>query len=235
MSFQRGTECPPTVEVERHAAGEETKFRPHIDACAGCTAYVRELKEAAAAFNAQRPADLFMRQVDRRREAQGARRPFLSWILAGVGTVALASIALVVMQKPPDDVRFKGGTVEIYVKRGLDEPVRLLDGATVKPGDTLRFRYRGAERAHLAVIEQDGAGAVTVFVPFGQEKSAELAPDEFAPGAVAIDETPGASTLYVVQRGKSFDLTPLVETIRSFNAPSCDGCSVETIRYGKTP
>lgn len=239
MTFQRGAECPPAAEVERHAVGEsvEEKWRSHIETCGSCGAYVKDVKGSSVAFVQQRPAELFMRQVERRQRQQPVRAAWLTWIFAGAGTLALASLALIVAPSliATDEVRFKGGAVEVYVKRGLLDPQRLLDGATVKPGDTLRFRYRGEQAAHLAVIEQDGAGAVTVFAPFQGTHSVELKPEEFFADAVAVDDTAGAAKLYVIQRARRIELTSLVETIRGFGEPSCEGCVIELLRYEKTP
>ncbi|MHB8874524.1 MAG: hypothetical protein ACYC8T_12620 [Myxococcaceae bacterium] len=239
MSFQRGAACPPAVEVERHSAGEsiDPSWRTHIEGCANCTSYARELTEAASVFLKARPAELFLRQVERRAQTH-PKRPVLSWVLSGVGALALASLALVVAPKllASDEVRFKGGDVEVYFKReGMAEAARVLEGARLEPGDTLRFRYRGLQSAHLAVIEQDRSGAVTVFAPFGGTHSVRLDSGQFSADAVTLDATTGPAKLFIIHGSKGFELAPLVDAVKRSGELGCDGCAVEVLHYEKLP
>lgn len=235
MSFERGAECPPAVEVERHSAGEETKWRGHIEGCANCTAYARELKDGSEAFIKQRTPELFMKQVERRAAQPAPRAAFWRWMPGIVGLLLAVPLSFLVvsLSERGDEVRFKGGSVEVYFKRGLNEPSRLVDGEKLKPGDTLRFRYRGQESAHVAIIERDGAGSVTVFAPFDGSQTAELQPESFFPDAVAVDDTPGRSTLFIIKSARRVELQALVESARAFQDPRCDGCEVDVLHYEK--
>ena len=237
MSLERAPGCPPAVEVERHSAGEAVAAKAHIEACAHCGAYVQELQAAAEAFLKQRPAELFLPQVARRAQTPAAR-PWLHWLSAGFGAVAVASLAAIVLPEllaPADDVRLKGASIEVFYKRGTSDPARVLDGASLEPGDTLRFRYRGEKKAQLALFERDASGAVTVFAPFGGAQSGERDRDEFFADAVAVDATLGTSTLYIVQSQTPFELAPVVEAIRAAREPSCRGCTVRTLHFEKVP
>jgi hypothetical protein len=237
VSFQRGAECPAAVEVERHSAGEQSPFRAHIESCSNCGAYVEELRAASVAFAKQRPAEMFLKQVARRKEQAPARR---SWIFGLVGAIAAASLAMVLVPELiatlDEGPRLKGGSVEVYFKRGDAEPVRLVEGATLKPDDVLRFRYRGAQPASLAIIEKDQNGTVTVFAPFGGTRSVVKNADEFLADAVAVDATPGAAALFIFGARSTFDLAHLIAAIRASQAPVCDSCSLqEVLHYKKVP
>ena len=230
MSFQRGSDCPAAVEVERHSVGEQVSGRAHIEGCSSCAAYVRQLQEASTAFAKQRPAELVLKQLEGRK----ARRPAVPrWLFAALGALVALVVVVPRLIAPADGVRLKGGNVEVYFKRGAADPARLLDGARVKPGDALRFRYRGEQPAHLAVIERDEKGAVTVFAPFRGSDSVEAGPDEFLVDTVALDPTPGACKLFIVRAARRFDLAPLLKAISARQDPACDGCTVDVLRYEK--
>ena len=167
---------------------------------------------------------IFIGQLERRREVTPARGPTLSWLFAGAGALVMASVAILTLPQwyaLQDGVRTKGGVVEVYSKRALANPIRVLEGAELKPGDTLRFRHRGEHRAHILVIEQDSAGSLTVFAPFGGAHSVVVSGDDFLPDAVALDRPLGKSSLITIHSATQFELAPLMEALRSPRQPQC--------------
>lgn len=97
------------------------------------------------------------------------------------------------------------GGVAVYLRRGA--AVRpLSDGATVHPGDALRFAVDPARGKYALVVSIDGAQQISVYAPFGGDAAAEIpaaaasAPGEKVelPGSVELDATLGDERLWIV-------------------------------------
>lgn len=157
------------------------------------------------------------------------------WALSGGALAAAAAVAVVLVARPDgrddelrtsgsagpgssrdlgDDssgLRSKGASVGLVVHAaaGSDSPAasrRLASGDTVRPGDRLRFDVTVSGPGYLAIVGIDGAGAATVYYPFGASAPAAIAPRSAGvlPGAIALDAAPGDERFYAVYGEQPF-------------------------------
>lgn len=243
LIFKRGTDCPPATILEETLAGESAPaWVSHIAGCDTCGGYLNALAEEQRSFLAQRPPELFVRQVARRGAAN--RQPRRWWTLA-TGLVAAAAAVILIptlILKSGDDVRTKGSApFHVFYKRGASEPAALVPDTHLRAGDLLRFSYRANSDGYLAIMDLDGAGKVTPFFPFGGERSAALhAGESTLPGSVTLDTAPGPEWLVAIFSTTPFEIAPIAAQLHA-HAPglavevTCDGCKVETLRFEKSP
>jgi hypothetical protein len=244
----RGPECPPAAVLEALSAGEPTPeaTRAHVQACAACGAQLDALTAGRDAFLKARPADRFLRQVERR-EATAAREPppwrRLFPVLAAL-VPALVVVLLVGPRLLEDDpgVIWKGDAFRVVAARPGAEAAPLSQDSTVKAGDRLRFAYESPEAGHLMVLELDGRGGASVFHPFDGTASAPLpaAQRDFLPGSVELDDAPGTEWLFAVFSPRPLQAAPLLAQLREQAGRAeptltCDGCRVTALRLRKAP
>jgi len=217
--------------------------RQHTEACATCAGQLQALAQEQQAFLQARPAERFLRQVERREAAPrpAAWRRFFPLVTAAVPVLAL--IVLVLPRLGEDEVRLKGGgTFRVAVSRAGSAPELLAADAPVREGDALRFSYEADTAGHLLVLELDGRGQASVFHPFGGGSSAPLAANQrdFLPGSVVLDAAPGPEWLIAVFSPRPLQAAPLLEQLRGqVGRPeptlTCEGCRVTTLRLQKRP
>lgn len=143
------------------------------------------------------------------------------WALGGLAAVAALLLWIKLRPAPAPlhgrdggDAPYVGvkdaddGGVAIYVRRGAAvHPLH--DGATVHPGDALRFAVDPARGKYALVVSIDGAQQISVYAPFGGAAAAPLpAPSPTTPpadaakvelpGSVELDATLGDERLWVV-------------------------------------
>ncbi|MCA9517413.1 MAG: hypothetical protein KC635_20875 [Myxococcales bacterium] len=156
----------------------------------------------------------------------GARRWLRAWLegawplrLAALGVVGVVAAAVATRVEAPapvdrgldEGVRVKG-SVGLAVHRKVDggsEP--LLSGATVAPGEALRFTVDAPEAGDLMVLAVDPRGAVSPVYPPGAASSTSLPAgrDQLLPVAVTVDDTPGDLWLHAVLCPRRFGPTDL--------------------------
>jgi hypothetical protein len=103
-----------------------------------------------------------------------------------------------------EPVRATGPALEVYVRRtDADRVERVAEGGCLDPGDRLRFLLRpvrGRPADHLLLVSLDGAGALTVYYPYGETESGRLAEGARVelPGSIELDGTPGPERLFAI-------------------------------------
>ncbi|MFL5321304.1 MAG: hypothetical protein ACJ790_16715 [Myxococcaceae bacterium] len=230
----RGANCPPPVDLEALAAGEQNAtVSKHVDGCETCTAYVASLKAESDAFVKSRPASLFLGQVEKRAEKSASR----SWRPLGIAALfaAAAAIAMVVLpETPKPGVTFRG-TVTVHVKRGTEEHAAAAD-ETLHPEDALRFTLRSEKPGYAVVLERDASGSVTVVAPFNA-----TSPQRIGEGSTdlqdsaILDDTMGEERFTAVFSEKAFDVAKVKEQLQSgVQDPDCDGCRSQKLSFQKT-
>lgn len=127
----------------------------------------------------------------------------LTW---GIGLAATAAAVFLLVRPPaPDGDRIiaKGQAIHLDVFRGSaaggSEP--LISGATVAPGEVLRFRARGAETGHALVIGVPEKGETFAFAPVGATGSmpwADLDVQGLFPHAARLDDSRGVEWAHLV-------------------------------------
>ena len=251
----RGPQCPPAALLEAMSAGEPAPApaEAHVKACAACSAHVAELASAREAFVRQKPADLFLKQLQRREAAAAAAPQRTPWqrflpLLATVVPLALLTVVGVrvwnrdatVDPHDPGGYELKGDRFKVTALREGAEPVQLEQDMPVRAGDRLRFAYVAPKDGYLLVLELDGAGQASVFHPFGAMLSAPHPgkSQDFVKGSVQLDATPGTSFLFAVFSEKPLEAAAMLNQLRAQAGETeprvdCDGCRVERLRLRK--
>jgi hypothetical protein len=215
-----------------------------VEGCPACGAQLAQLTAGRDAFLRARPADRFLRQLERRAEAAPAPSPWrrLLPVLAAVVPVLLLLVLVPRVLKPEDTVRLKGGEFRVVAARGEAPPeLRVLGpDSEVRPGDALRFAYEAPEAGHLLVLELDGRGVASVFHPFNGTASAPLPAHQrdFLPGSVVLDDAPGPEWLLAVFSPRPLEAAPLLAQLREQAGRaqptlSCPDCQVRALRLQK--
>jgi hypothetical protein len=233
--------------LEALSAGEPTPeaTRAHVKTCAECGAQLEALTAGRDVFLKARPADRFLRQLERR-EATAARAPapwrrFLPVLVAVVPALVLVLVVGPRLMKDGPGVGWKGEAFRVVAAHSGAEPVPLAPDSAVKAGDRLRFAYEAPEAGNLLVLELDGRGNASVFHPFNGTASAPHAAlqRDFLPGSVELDDAPGTEWLFAVFSPRPLQAAPLLAQLREQAGRAeptltCDGCRVSALRLRKT-
>lgn len=221
----RGDTCPPAIELERAATGEDVpSVVAHLPGCQTCRAYVEKLQAETQAFVKARPPERFVTQLRRPN-----RRPV---VFIGVAlAAALALFVLIPREQPP--VLFKGSLLSISLKRG-DVVTTLREGDSLREGDALRFSVKTDRPGNAVVLNRDGRGKVTVVAPFNATvaqvvKEGTTVLDDSA----VLDATKGRETFVAVFSEKPFEVAPLVGQLEAGQPVSCSGCVVDVASFDK--
>ncbi|MBC8067335.1 MAG: DUF4384 domain-containing protein, partial [Deltaproteobacteria bacterium] len=106
--------------------------------------------------------------------------------------------------------------------------VRLVDGDTTHPGDTLRFEVSCATPQHVAVLSVDGAGTISAYHPTGpRAERVEPGQHVVLDGAIELDDVLGRETLHAVFCSEAVAVDELRAALeRDRDAPHfADGCT----------
>ena len=206
-------------ELERKAA------QSHLAGCSVCQRQRAELALAPILLPnlAQATGDA----------AHGRRTSRVARPMVGLLLAAAAGLVLVVRARPREvsgdaqppaplaavGTRIKGApfSFHVIVRRaasGRIEP--LAEGATLSAGDALRFRVYAPQGGYLAVVDLDGAGAVSSFVPAGggalplAQGSANV-----LDGSVVLDRASGDERLIAVLCSTAAEAARSTEVARS--------------------
>ncbi len=233
----------------------------HCEGCAACSARVAERRAGFAAFEGLDERRLLANVHRRLAEPTRFGDWFTGWFkglrlwMLPVGLAAAAALVVALRvpaepgptapaltgegaaaPPPVDGVRVKGGlslNVHRLVAGGGSEA--MLSGAAFAPGDRLRFvvDVPSAGQVRVLGVEADGdlytawpldAAAATT-LPAGRRQA--------LPGAVALDDTPGDETLFVVHCPDASG-PPRCETRGAGEAPACPaGCQLSPFRVRK--
>lgn len=184
----------------------------HLASCDRCRALRASAAEARTRFTAHQAPIL----------EQRLQHPRPRWPLLLIPAAA-ALLVMVVVPRPTrttvedDGALIAKGQLSLagFVARG-DEVFPLSPGAVLKPGDRVRFVVDGVNASkpvYALVASVDGVGAVSVYFPFGADRSGvvEGGPRVELPGSVVLDAAPGPERVFAV-----FSETPFsAESVRA--------------------
>jgi hypothetical protein len=187
----------------------QTEAKSHLDGCPLCQKRWSELNEDKQRFE----QFVFPRTLQKLEERLAApslmERLRAGWkmLVPAMGAVIAASLAAAVYvggkdrTQTEDDVYIgmKGGpTLEVIASRpeGGQFPVKA--GAVLKPKDKIAFIVTSPAK-YLLIASRDGAGAFTVYHPFGAQQSGQIEPGKSQlPGSIELDEVVGKERLIAV-------------------------------------
>lgn len=252
MTTARGHLSSETIDLlllSALQANEANAAKQHIDACPTCKERWRELNDDKQRFE-QFVFARTLPKVEARvaQERAGFFERFrLSFLVPAIGLAAAAVAAVVVLQSGPgtqteDDIYIgvKGGkpSLEVFALRGDGAAFEVKPGAQLQPKDRIRFVVNPASAKYLLIASKDGAGAFSVYYPFGAQQSERLeasVPKRVElPKAVELDATLGTERLVAVFSDapvKAADVEAALKTNAS--APKIEGAQVVSWEFVK--
>lgn len=226
------------LRLERLRRGEldpatAAALSAQLDADPALAARLRALEADDAAVLARYPPAMVASRVGARLAAD-QRRARRTWA-AGLGTLALAAGAALVLLPPPtagrtaglgaelgvEDTVAKGATGAhlIVFRKAADEAVRLSDGAEAAEGDVLGLAYQSAKAAYGVIFSIDGRGTVTLHHPSPPEASSALS----AGGVInldkgyQLDDAPGFERFVLVTATHPIDVQQVISAAESLS------------------
>jgi hypothetical protein len=207
----RGHLSSETIDLLLMAAltGEkESTARAHLDGCQLCQKRWAELNEDKARFEQY----VFPRTVGKLEERLSKQSIFdrfnFRFLIPVVGSALAASIALSVYlggkdrTQTEDDVYIgvKGGaSLEVVANRAETGQFPVRPGTVLKPKDRIRFVVNTAGAKYVMIASRDGAGAFSVYYPYGSAQSGEVTPGHVElPKSIELDETTGNERIVAV-------------------------------------
>lgn len=173
--------------------GEARAARAHLATCATC----RVDADASAALRDQFERSALARNVPTRPR----RNPF--WLVAPA-LAAAAAVALVFVttrQHPREqpELAIKGDAAWQVVANRNGETFAVHDGASLIPGDRIRFAVTPNGAHFLLVASIDGAGTPSIYYPYeGSESAAVTGERVEVPGSIVLDAAPGPERLFAL-------------------------------------
>ncbi len=226
--------CPSDLALDRLVAREldataTTQLEAHVAGCASCQARLTTLRQGWAAHPAvdERKLLAHIRQA-------AAAEPTPWWRrlqLPALGAVLATGVMVVALWRAPpttdDGLRAKGGLLlRVYRATAEGNAEALESGATLRGGDRLRFVADFPANGMAAIVGVEASGALYVAWPTEQSAAAvKKGVGVELPGAVALDDSSGDETLFLVHcpgRAEPFTCT----STGPGQAPACGtGCS----------
>lgn len=188
----------------------ETEAKAHLDGCPLCQKRWTELNEDKARFE-QFVFPRTLAKLEERLQAPSLmdrlRAGWKMLVPAAAGVVA-ASLAMAVWvggkdrTQTEDDVYIgiKGSaSLEVVAHRPETGQFPVKPGTVLKPKDKIRFVVNTGGAKYLLIASRDGAGAFTVYHPFGAAQSGQVTPGRVEiPNSVELDEVTGNERLVAV-------------------------------------
>ena len=230
------------LELERFLAGDLPAARAaELEAKATIADRTRldELRAEHQAFLADVDVAAEVRAIGKKLGAlepeRKGRATWWRWIWAGGALAAAAAVLLVVMFRKggapaDDDLGIKGGEITLVIH---GESKRFASGDAVVPGARIRFEVATPRQGYVAVVGVDGAGATTVYVPYGGAQAASSG-GGLLPGAIALDATPGTERFFAVYGEHPFTLDAVVSALRG-GKPLPPGLTSAEVTLHKQP
>jgi hypothetical protein len=235
---------PSSMLLDRLSIGalgalEASQTEEHLSNCAPCQQRVAEQLESFERFEGV--SDAMFASLQRRLQTQRARTP-LRWWMAGATAASLAAAAWLVLPssvREPYEYGVKGGpSLQVFVRGdGHAAPVR--DGARLHPGDQIRFVTQSAGLQYLLIVSRDAAGTVSVYYPFGGERSGAVSPKgaQAIPGSIELDSTLGEENLYAFFSKVPIDVSTVKQRLeRNTSQPQAADLGADaliTLRFEK--
>jgi hypothetical protein len=211
-------ECPSDLLLDRVHTGEQidAHFAEHIEKCAVCTERM-QAREAGwhASVDAQRLFERAHRAIPPSVEAR-ERRPARGMVAIACFASVAAALFLWLRVPSPDPYYVRGkGTAVLHVFRqttgGSEE---LVSGASVRPGDRLRFAVDAASAGYVTILGREASRKVYRAWPLNADAGAwqDAGTAIELSGAVELDQSLGSETLYLVHcSGARSSCTPTTE------------------------
>ncbi len=163
------------------------------------------------------------------------------WLPAAGVATALAVVAasqLTGGTQTEDDlyVGIKGApTLEVWAARGTGGAFALSPEVPLQPDDRIRFVVNPAGSRFVLIASRDGAGAFTVYYPFGATQSGAVEANTRAelPGSVQLDATLGAEQLYAIFSDRPLTSAEVEAALRAGGQPQLAGAQVVEKRFTK--
>lgn len=199
----------------------EARARAHLASCARC----RADSEAAAAERAHFSAYVMART------APVAPRRWALWLALPAVAAAVALLALALRdpagERAPElapELAIKGGpTWHVFANRD-GRTFAVHDGTPLAAGDRIRFAVAPAGARYLLVASIDGAGAVTIYFPYGGSESAPLAAGVQVelPGSIVLDAAPGPERMFAVFSDEPIATAAIARQLRAIGNGGAD-------------
>jgi hypothetical protein len=193
---------------EFEGSAEGARAAGHLRTCIDCRGRLAELKAVVA------PTDDFSSVPS---PSACAHHRWLRPMAWSVPVLAAAAIALLLPWWHEDGGRTKGGGWQLGViaQYPNGQVAGVFPGATLAPGDRLRFEVSAPKRGYVAVISADAAGAVMPFAPAWNDTVEVPAGRHLLDGAVRLDDSIGAERLLLVACDHPMAVTDVVAAARA--------------------
>lgn len=253
------SECASDLRMDEALCGElptqaRNQLERHLSECARCRGRWDDIVKERAAFLSSAPSFEALAAKIERAAKPRATLWTKRW-LAGLATAAAATAAVAFMlARPPAQpgvtagpesgaetdsaraitTRSKGGPrIGFFIKRGASVSVGQ-SGATVHPGDRLRFTYSSDAPRYLALFNLDSERA-SVYYPAGPQAARVATGRGIALDfSIELDNHIGSEQVFAVFCERSFQLEPLRRALAaSKRMTPGPGCTVDTIRLSK--
>jgi hypothetical protein len=187
--------CPSDLQLELVLFGDasaQAQHKVHLASCARCAHRLSWMREEGAHFLAQTlPAT--------REAVHAALVPGRSWrLLWSIPALTAVAAALLLWPRaPPSAIQSKGASAPVFEVYHWDgsRARRLSPGATVHPGELLRFVATAPGR-QVFVLTLDSGGQVSRLYP--QQGSAPVPAEGELPGSAILDEVVGPERIFAV-------------------------------------
>lgn len=212
-------------DVEADAA------KQHLGACAVCTGKWEALQSDAQRFSQFVFPRTVEKVVERTKGSFFSRFKLTVLVpLAGLAA-AFAVVAATGGGQTEDDlyVGVKGDpTLEVYASRAGGGAFAVTNDVALKPEDRIRFVVNPAGGKYLLVVSRDGAGAISVYYPFGEQKSALVASNTKSelPGSVELDGTLGNERLFAIFSNEPVNASTVESALKAGDALQLPGTRV---------
>jgi hypothetical protein len=226
--FRLGELPPADDESVREAARHDETVRTRL------ADLDRSDQEILAAHPPGLVAAAIRERIGRSSEAPSRLRPALA--LAALTTAMIAALSgLVPSWRGPTTVEERAGETRIkglrpslmLYRQGQPSPEPLADGAVVRAHDVVQVLYVAAGQRYGVVVSLDGRGEITVHLPVGGDRAAELTAGRPTPLAAAyeLDDAPAFEHFFFVTSEAPFEVAAVTEAIRhvASREPNHDG------------
>jgi hypothetical protein len=239
ITNERGHLSSETIDLLLLAAlpaNQANEAKAHLDDCGFCKQRWLELNEDSQKFKQYVFARTLPQVEARLQTAQAGffERLRLKFVLPVLGLATAAALALVLgpgTQTEDDEyVGIKGeASFELVAQREAGQAFPVKAGATLKPKDKVRFVVSPGAARFVLVGSLDGAGAFSVYHPFGAGQSEPVggpARLELS-STIELDETVGTERVYVVLSETPVTAAALEAAAKANPAsPQLDGAKV---------
>jgi anti-sigma factor RsiW len=195
------------------AEGEAARIRGHLDGCPFCRARMGELDADEKAFLAAGDAGIASAKILERLEAPSKLEARASGIRALLGgkllrPLAVAAVLLIsavpaaILLRGEHGTRTKGGGValEMFVNDPAVGARAARDGAILREGDQIQFRYRADGKRYVFVVSVTDRGVLSPLYPDRPGPSVEIAPagTHVLAGSVILDDARGPERIFAL-------------------------------------